>query len=115
MIGDSGLTDALYRVGYTMNDVNPDFVIVGETRAYRYELVEKAVNLVRLGARCAAAGPDSVCLLGGWSNALGAWSQECTSVALLTVPGEVGLGGAVDTSWVQSFAPPFMPLPVNTK
>ena len=33
-IGEPGLLNALYEAGITMNDVDPDFVVVGETRNY---------------------------------------------------------------------------------
>lgn len=46
-IGAPGLFNALYDVGITMNDVNPDYVVVGEGRNYNYENILKAVALVR--------------------------------------------------------------------
>ncbi len=58
IIGDAGLINALYNVGYTMNNVDPDYVIIGETRGYSYELIEKAINLVLGGARLIGANPD---------------------------------------------------------
>lgn len=33
-IGEAGLLNALYDAGITMNDVNPDHVVVGEGRSY---------------------------------------------------------------------------------
>lgn len=33
-IGEAGLLNALYEAGCTMNDVNPDYVVVGEGRTY---------------------------------------------------------------------------------
>ena len=33
-IGEAGLLNALYDAGITMNDVNPDYVVVGEGRSY---------------------------------------------------------------------------------
>ena len=33
-IGEPGLINALYEKGISMNDVNPDYVVVGETRNY---------------------------------------------------------------------------------
>ena len=33
--------NALYDVGVTMNDVDPDYVIVGETASYNYEVIAK--------------------------------------------------------------------------
>ena len=58
VIGETGLVNALYDVGYTMNDINPDYVIVGETRSYSLEKLEKAINLIRGGARLVGTNPD---------------------------------------------------------
>ncbi|MFA7127332.1 MAG: TIGR01457 family HAD-type hydrolase, partial [Bacilli bacterium] len=37
VIGEAGLINALYDVGYSMNDINPDYVVVGESKNYNYE------------------------------------------------------------------------------
>ncbi len=58
VIGEPGLISALYGAGYTMNDVNPDFVVIGESRGYNYEAIEKAVRLVMGGARLIGTNPD---------------------------------------------------------
>ncbi len=58
IIGEAGLINALYDVGYTMNNVDPDYVVVGETRTYSYEKIEKAINLVLRGARLIGTNPD---------------------------------------------------------
>lgn len=58
VIGEAGLINALYEAGLTMNDVNPDYVVVGDTRSYSYERIEKAVHLVRAGARLIGTNPD---------------------------------------------------------
>jgi len=58
IIGDAGLINALYNVGYTMNNVDPDYVVIGETHSYSYETVEKAINLVLKGARLIGTNPD---------------------------------------------------------
>ncbi len=57
-IGDAGLLNALYDAGLTMNDVNPDYVVVGESRSYGYEKIEKAIRLVLGGARLIGTNPD---------------------------------------------------------
>ena len=57
-IGEAGLVNALYEVGLTMNDVNPDYVVVGESRSYGYEKIEKAIRLVLGGARLIGTNPD---------------------------------------------------------
>ena len=45
-IGEPGLFGALYDAGFTMNEVNPDYVVLGETHTYNYEKIERAVQLV---------------------------------------------------------------------
>ncbi len=58
IIGDAGLIHALYSVGYTINNVNPDYVVVGDTHGYNFEKIEMAVNLVIKGARLIGTNPD---------------------------------------------------------
>jgi len=58
VIGDAGLVKALYDVGYSMNEINPDYVIVGETRSYGYERITRAIQLVLRGARLVGTNPD---------------------------------------------------------
>ena len=58
IIGEAGLINALYNVGYTINDVNPDYVVVGEARTYNLEVLTHSVNLVRRGARLVGTNPD---------------------------------------------------------
>jgi NagD protein len=58
IIGEAGLINALYNVGYTMNNVDPDYVVMGESRTYNYEKIENAVNLVLRGARLIGTNPD---------------------------------------------------------
>lgn len=58
VIGEAGLIQALYQAGLTMNNVDPDYVVVGETRTYSYEKIEHAVVLVRAGALLIGTNPD---------------------------------------------------------
>src|SRR5579862_7819029 len=39
VIGEAGLTTALYEAGYTLTDVRPDYVVLGETRTYSFEAI----------------------------------------------------------------------------
>ncbi|MGN0266614.1 MAG: HAD-IIA family hydrolase [Lachnospiraceae bacterium] len=57
-IGEAGLLNALYDVGITMNDVNPEYVVVGEGRTYSLDTLTKAVNLVLHGAKLIGANSD---------------------------------------------------------
>jgi len=58
IIGEAGLINALYNVGYTMNNIDPDYVVVGDTRSYSFEKIEQAVNLVLKGAKLIGTNPD---------------------------------------------------------
>lgn len=57
-IGEAGLLNALYDAGITMNDVNPDYVVVGEGRSYSLDTLTKATNLVLQGAKLIGANSD---------------------------------------------------------
>jgi NagD protein len=58
IIGDAGLIHAMYSAGYTVNNVNPDYVVVGDTHGYNFEKIELAVNLVIRGAKLIGTNPD---------------------------------------------------------
>lgn len=58
VIGGAGLTHALYSVGFTLTENAPDYVVVGETRSYDYEKIERAARLILKGARFIATNPD---------------------------------------------------------
>ena len=57
-IGESGLTTALHDAGYTLTDVDPRYVVLGETASYSFEAIAKATRLVAAGARFVATNPD---------------------------------------------------------
>lgn len=58
VIGQPGLINALYDAGFSTNDVNPDYVVVGETPSYTYETIKRAVRLVLNGAKLIGTNPD---------------------------------------------------------
>lgn len=57
-IGEAGLLNALYEAGITINDVDPEYVVVGETRNYNYESILRAVKFVQNGAKLIGTNPD---------------------------------------------------------
>jgi NagD protein len=59
VIGESGMTTALHEVGYTLTDVEPDFVVLGETRTYSFEAITRAIRLIGGGSRFIATNPDA--------------------------------------------------------
>jgi NagD protein len=58
VIGEAGLTTALHDIGYILTDVEPDYVVLGETRTYSFEALTKAIRLINGGARFIATNPD---------------------------------------------------------
>ncbi len=59
VIGESGLTEAIHNIGYVITDLNPDYVVLGETQSYNYETITKAVRLIESGAQFIATNPDA--------------------------------------------------------
>jgi len=60
VIGGAGLTNALYSVGYSITENSPDYVVVGKTRHYDFDLIKRAARLISRGARFIATNPDVV-------------------------------------------------------
>lgn len=58
VVGDPGLYNALYEAGITTNDVNPDYVVIGETVNYNYDTIKKAMRHVMNGARLIGTNTD---------------------------------------------------------
>jgi len=58
VIGESGLTTALHSAGYTINERDPDYVVLGETRTYSFERISQAIRLIGRGAKFIATNPD---------------------------------------------------------
>lgn len=58
VVGEAGLTTALYEEGFVMTANEPDFVVLGETRSYSFEVITQAIRLIDAGARFIATNPD---------------------------------------------------------
>jgi NagD protein len=59
VIGESGLTEAVHAAGYVITSHNPEYVVVGETFAYNFEMITRAIRLITCGARFIATNPDA--------------------------------------------------------
>ena len=58
VVGEHGILNALYEVGITYNDVDPDYVVVGEASGYNLDTITKAVRLVNAGAKLIGTNYD---------------------------------------------------------
>ena len=59
VIGEAGLTTALHQAGYVMTDVDPEYVVLGETRTYDFNSLTRAIRLIEGGAKFIATNPDT--------------------------------------------------------
>ncbi|BDU50896.1 HAD-IIA family hydrolase [Haliovirga abyssi] len=60
VIGGGGLINELYKVGFSISENNPDYVVVGKTKSYNFEMIKKAVELINKGAKFIATNPDVI-------------------------------------------------------
>jgi NagD protein len=58
VIGESGLTEAVHEAGYVITEIDPDYVVLGETHSYSIDIVTRAIRLIADGARFIATNPD---------------------------------------------------------
>lgn len=58
VIGDAGVTNALYNINYTISDTSPDYVVISETNDYTYPKMIKAVECIKRGAKLIGTNPD---------------------------------------------------------
>lgn len=83
VLGEAGLLQALHAEGIASNDKNPDFVILGDTRTFNCEVLEKAINFVLAGAKLVVTNKDPSPFEQKWpkpaNKALTAMLEEATN------------------------------------
>ena len=58
VVGEGALVKALEEAGFTITNREVDFVVIGETKAYNFEMIQRAASLIGDGARFIATNPD---------------------------------------------------------
>jgi len=58
VVGEGALVHELYNAGFTISETEADFVVLGETRHYNFEMIQRAASLIKRGARFVATNPD---------------------------------------------------------
>lgn len=58
VVGEGALVHELYKIGFTMSETEADFVVLGETRHYNFDMIQRAAALIQRGARFVATNPD---------------------------------------------------------
>lgn len=60
VVGGGGLISELYKVGFSISETNPDYVVVSKTTSFGFEQMKKAVRLIDKGAKFIGTNPDMV-------------------------------------------------------
>jgi NagD protein len=58
VVGEGALVHALYEAGFTLTEHDADYVVLGETRSFGFDMIRTAAALIRRGARFVATNPD---------------------------------------------------------
>ncbi len=60
VIGGGGLSAELYKIGYSITENSPDYVVVGKTASFGFPMLRKAAQLIGDGAKFIGTNPDLV-------------------------------------------------------
>ncbi|HEX3020484.1 MAG TPA: HAD-IIA family hydrolase [Chitinispirillaceae bacterium] len=60
VIGGGGLISELYNAGFSISENNPDYVVVGKTNSFNFDMLKKAISLIMNGAKFIGTNPDVI-------------------------------------------------------
>ncbi|NLD99712.1 MAG: HAD family hydrolase [Fibrobacter sp.] len=60
VIGGGGLISELYKVGFSISETKPDYVVVGKTNTFNFDMLKKAISLIMNGAKFIGTNPDVI-------------------------------------------------------
>lgn len=60
VVGGGGMVSELYKLGFSITDVDPDYVVVGKTTSFNFSMLKTATRLIRNGAQFIGTNPDIV-------------------------------------------------------
>ncbi len=58
VVGGNGLVNELCRIGYSITEDSPDYVVVGKTKEFNFDMLQKAIAFIGRGSRFIATNPD---------------------------------------------------------
>jgi NagD protein len=58
VVGEGALVHEIYKIGFTISETDADYVVLGETRHYNFDMIQRAAAMVSRGARFVATNPD---------------------------------------------------------
>jgi NagD protein len=60
VVGGGGLAAELYRIGYSITDSDPEYVVVGKTKDFSFPQLRRAAALIDAGAKFIGTNPDMI-------------------------------------------------------
>lgn len=60
VIGGGGLISELYNAGFSISENKPDYVVVGKTNTFNFDMLKKAISLIMNGAKFIGTNPDVI-------------------------------------------------------
>lgn len=60
VVGGGGLVNEIYNAGFSISESKPDYVVVGKTRDLNYNMLNKAVAMIKGGAKFIGTNPDVI-------------------------------------------------------
>lgn len=60
VVGGGGIISELYKVGFSLSETNPDYVVVAKSTSFNFEQLKKAVRLIDGGAKFIGTNPDMI-------------------------------------------------------
>ena len=60
VLGGSGLAAELYKIGYSITESDPEYVVVGKTSHFSFATMRKAAQLIDGGAKFIGTNPDMI-------------------------------------------------------
>jgi NagD protein len=60
VVGGNGLAAELYKVGYSITESDPEYVVVGKTATFSFATLRRAAQLIDAGAKFIGTNPDMI-------------------------------------------------------
>lgn len=60
VIGGGGLISELYNAGFSISENKADYVVVGKTKSFNFDMLKKAISLIMNGAKFIGTNPDVI-------------------------------------------------------
>lgn len=60
VIGGGAMVSELYKLGFSVTDSDPDYVVVGKTTSLNFDMLKKATTLIMNGASFIGTNPDVI-------------------------------------------------------